>query len=564
MDGRARTEDIVATKRLGERILEARLITPQQLEMALAEQQRTRERLGTTLVRLGFVSAQDLAKALAQEYQIPYVSLLSADVDRTLLARVDKDFIIKHLAVPIQVVGDQLYVAMADPYDVEVMDLIYERFGYYVEPIWSTEQEITEYAEQHFTAQGVVESPVDNTVQQVVEDLRRGKEVREGLVANLVNQVIREAIKAGATDIHVEPEERLLRIRLRVDGVLSTAFLLPKDVEAPVTSRIKIISRLDIAERRLPQDGRVQFRDGSTDLDIRVSLIPTDFGENTVMRLLNKSGAIPSLEGLGFPQHVLEPFKRLVKSPHGVFLVTGPTGSGKSTTLYTGLREVDAMAMKVATIEDPIEYRMPLVRQSQVLPAVGFDFASGLRALLRQDPDVILVGEIRDLETAEIAVRASMTGHLVLSSLHTNSAIGAFPRLIDMGIDPFLINSSLIAVQAQRLVRRVCTACEFVKESSNEEMQWLGLDPSRDARIPMHRGQGCAKCLQTGYKGRTGIYELAEPTDDLRAGVLRKESEAALTAIARKSGFRSMREDGVSKVRQGLTTIEEILRVLKD
>jgi len=377
----------------------------------------------------------------------------------------------------------------------------------------------------------------------------------------LCNQLITAGIQARVTDIHVEPDEQYLRVRMRIDGILAQELLIPKPLQAPLTARLKLMANLNLTEKRTPQDGRIPFTLGNRRIDLRVSTLPTNFGESIVLRILDKSAVKLEFRALGFTNNDQSRIQALIQRPHGIILVTGPTGSGKTTTLYTALRHVNAKEKSVFTLEDPIEYQMPMIRQTQVNPDIGMTFAVGLRALLRQDPDVILVGEIRDQETADLAMRAALTGHLVFSTLHTNDALGAIPRLIDMGIEPFLLASALTAVIGQRLVRCICPGCKVEREDSEQVLAELQVELPSDSPIRLWTGTGCRACNNTGYKGRAGIYEIIQVTDQLHGPIVQGPDIAGIREIIRQYGMPTMFQDGLQKALNGVTTLEEVLRV---
>jgi type II secretory ATPase GspE/PulE/Tfp pilus assembly ATPase PilB-like protein len=538
-------------RRLGDRLIDRGVITQQELAVALSEQKRAHRPLGQILVSLGFVRPDIVAQMLAEDLELDFLRAFEVQPDALLVAAIDREFVRNAGAFPVKLDGDVLLVAMSDPDDPDRVSLVRARFPYALKLAVMTEEDIQSVARRYL-------AEAKGQMAQVFEALQGASRAEEFPVERVTDALLVDGVHRGATDIHLEPEEKLARVRYRIDGILRQGENLPREATDAVISRIKILANLDIAERRRPQDGRLRIRVDERPVDMRVSVMPSADGENVVLRILDRGAVALRLSDLGIGQAHLQLLARVTERPHGLFLVTGPTGSGKTTTLYSMLAEMDAVHDNIATIEDPVEYRLPLVRQSQVDPSIGFGFQEGLRALLRQDPDVILVGEVRDRETAEMAIKAALTGHLVFSTLHTNSAIGAIPRLIDLGVDPFLVEDSLIGVLAQRLVRKVCSDCAVPAQLSAEQLEWL----RGDAGQP-RCGQGCARCARTGYSGRSALAELFLP-DDSMAELLRSgRNLIELRRQALDSGFRDLAEDGRDKVRQGRTTIEEVERVHK-
>ncbi|MEM7307220.1 MAG: GspE/PulE family protein [Planctomycetota bacterium] len=543
---------VVVRGRLGDRLIEKGLLDPSQLDVALNEQKRHHRPLGEILISLGFTTEEDIVRLVAEDLGLDFLRADDITPDPIVLAALDPGFVRETMAFPYLLERGTLQVLVVDPDNPQRLSAIRKRFPYPFALAVTTEAELARLIALHLQA----------SVHRVEELLAEYKDVgSEGAetfpVEQVVNALLTDGIHRGATDIHVEPEGHVTRIRYRCDGILQGAENLPSWATAAVTSRIKILSHLDISERRRPQDGRLHFEiDDDRSVDMRVSVMPSQFGENIVLRILDTQGGVLRLDQLGVPPELQRVLATVSARPHGLFLVTGPTGSGKTTTLYAMLAGMDAMHRKIATIEDPIEYSLPLLRQSQVDPSIEFDFSAGLRALLRQDPDVVLIGEIRDRETADMAIKASMTGHLVLSTLHTNSAIGAVPRLIDIGIEPYLVEDALIGAMAQRLVRRVCSSCAEDVEASPDELRWLGVE-----RATLRRGTGCPRCDGSGFAGRVAIVEVFLPdatmADAMRAGA----GAAELERLACRAGFRAMAENGRQLVLAGTTTMEEVLRV---
>ncbi|MEZ6013658.1 MAG: GspE/PulE family protein [Planctomycetota bacterium] len=535
--------------RIGDALIAKGLITTKQLQMALDEQRRAHRPVGEILISLGFVRSDQIAQVMAEALGIPFLRAREIDPDPVILSALDMGFVRTTQAFPIDLVGGNLRVAMVDPTDPEKVSAVRQTFPYALELCMITDGDLAQLTRRFLSSQrGEVASLM--SVRETATD------VENFPVEQVTDAILIDAVNRGATDIHVQPEETITRVRFRIDGVLQNAESLPRFASEAIISRIKIMSRLDIAERRRPQDGRLRFDADGRRVEMRVSIMPNVYGENVVLRILDRTGGAPLLIQLGLDPGLLHRLQRIAASPHGLFLVTGPTGSGKTTTLYSLLGEVDSVTRNVATIEDPVEYPMPLVRQSQTDNAVGYGFHEGLRALLRQDPDVVLVGEIRDQETAGMAIKAAMTGHLVLSTLHTNSAIGAVSRLVNLGIPGYLLVDSLIGVLAQRLVRRVCENCAEAAVVTPELEAWLG----GDIGAP-RQGRGCDECSGTGLLGRTMICELFLPTEAM-GELLRSGAEAdKLENMARASGFYSMEDDGKDRVRKGYTTMAEVNRV---
>ena len=550
-------------KPLGHRLIEAGLINETQLQAGLREQQRTRETLGTILVRLGFVDEEAVAAAVAAQARVKYVDLGQYSPQPEATQRVQENFARQKRLIPISFVGKALVVAMANPLDVLALDELRHLAKGPVEVVGAAESQVQKALDRAYGAgmgwKEVVEQSLQHVARKAGEALGESEVAQEPPIIRLIDNLISRAVQEGATDIHVEPEEKLVRNRFRVDGVLRYGPHLPKELQGAVTARIKVMANMDIAENRLPQDGRISFNAGGRDIDLRVSTFPTTQGENLVLRILDRSKLVLGLEQLGFAPDQLTTFKRLLMRPNGIILASGPTGSGKTTTLYSGLTYLNSEERNIMTIEDPVEYEIPGIRQSQVNVKAGLTFGAGLRSLLRQDPDVIMVGEMRDEETVEIAIRAALTGHLVFSTLHTNDAAGAIPRLTDMGAAPFLVSSALILVVAQRLVRVICTNCKEEAAPDPVLIRRLGLQ-AKEGELKVFQGKGCDKCDQTGYRGRIGLYELLTVTPELIPLILERADAGAIRRAARAQGMRTMVEDGIRKAIRGLTTLEEVAR----
>lgn len=551
---------------LGDFLLEQGLITKEDLRKALKYQKETGKLLGRCFIELGILDEKTLIKALSEQMGVQYVSLKKYKADPKVIKLIPEDFARAHKVFPLFKIGRRLTVGMVNPLDVITIDQLRQMTGMEIEPVVCHEQDIEEAIDLHYKGSDrfkeAMESFKEDTEEEGVLDERSlRRQAEEGPVVKLVNLVLSQAIKEGASDIHIQPREKSLSIRYRIDGVLHEVFSPPKSMQLPIASRIKILANLNIAETRLPQDGRFRFGIDNKVVDFRVSTLPTAFGENIVLRLLDTSRAILGFPDLGMNDKMIEDFRSILHKPYGIILVTGPTGSGKSTTLYAALRELDTPEKNIITLEDPIEYHLDTIRQSQVNPKIGMTFANGLRAILRQDPDIIMVGEIRDLETAEIAIKAALTGHLVLSTLHTNDAAGAVTRLLDMGLEPFLVASAVQGVLAQRLVRRICPYCVQEYEPDKKLVRIVAGFEDYNGETRFLRGKGCSRCKNTGYKGRIGIYELLIMDDNLRELVNKRASATEIAHAARKAGMKSMIMDGLEKVEKGITTIEEVFRV---
>ena len=540
-----------AKQRLGDRLIERGLVTSQQLGVALSEQKRAHRPLGQILVGLGFLRQETVAEFLAEDLGLEFLRAYEVEPDPLVVAAVDREFVRANGAFPIRLEHDVLLVAMVDPDNPEKLSGVRARFPYPLKIAVMTEGDVNSLARR-------LMPDAEGQVAQVFESLRSAVDTfgDDFPVERVTFALLIDGVHRGATDIHIEPEEKITRVRYRIDGILHQGENLPRAATEAIISRIKILSNLDIAERRRPQDGRMRITVDDRAVDMRVSMMPCADGENVVLRILDRGAVALRLAELGISEDNLVLLGRVKERPHGLFLVTGPTGSGKTTTLYSMLAEMDAVHDNIATIEDPIEYRMPLVRQTQIDPSIGFGFQEGLRALLRQDPDVILVGEIRDRDTAEMAIKSALTGHLVFSTLHTNSAIGALPRLIDLGIDPFLVEDSLIGVLGQRLVRKNCTDCAEECVLNEEELVFVENLPGNP-----RKGRGCARCHSRGYIGRSALTELFLPDDNMSELLRGGTNLSALRAHAYANGFKDMLHDGREKVRLGVTTVEELERV---
>jgi type IV pilus assembly protein PilB len=583
--------------RIGELLLKEKLITPEQLQEALNYQRTTGGKLGANLVKLGFIKDDEITALLSKQYGVPSIALTQFEIDPAVIKLVPAETARKYQIVPLSRAGATLTIAMTDPTNVFAMDDVKFMTGYNVEPVVASETALLEAIDKYYgagaptpskstaasTAPGesaleVATRALDDVSQltssdgdvEVIEELEEisadslARQGEEAPVIKLVNVVLMSAISKGASDIHIEPYEKEYRIRYRIDGILYNIMTPPLKMRDAITSRIKIMAKLDIAEKRLPQDGRIKIRfsDNGTpkDIDFRVSCLPTLFGEKIVMRLLDKSKLMLDMTKLGFEEESLKKLETAISKPWGMVLVTGPTGSGKTNTLYSSISKINTPETNIMTAEDPVEFNLLGVNQVQVRENIGLNFAAALRSFLRQDPNIILVGEIRDFETAEIAVKAALTGHLVLSTLHTNDAPSTINRLMNMGIEPFLVASSLNLVCAQRLVRRVCANCKVEDPVAPQALEQMGYTPEDAKTVKPQKGTGCEKCNKTGYKGRVGLYEVMEITDELRELILVGASSLELRRKAVEEGMITLRGSGLRKVRLGVTTLEEVLR----
>jgi general secretion pathway protein E len=544
------------------------LITPEVLALALARVHTTGESLGEALVSMGAVAANDGLRVVALQHGLTYLSRDEMPPTLPVVKNLSLKYLRQYSVCPLGVDGGVLTVATSDPLNPVIADDLRQATGLSVRIVVSPLEAITDALERTYEGattqiQRIVEGMEDDHGPDGDEDVNHLRDMAfEAPVVRLVNLLVENAIGARASDIHIEPFEDTLRIRYRIDGVLFEQEAPPRRLQAAVTSRIKIMSEMNIAERRLPQDGRIRVTLQGRRVDIRVSTVPTVHGESIVMRLLDRSSVFHPLEQLGFSPAIRARFEEMIKRPHGILLVTGPTGSGKTTTLYAALDKINSPDRKIITVEDPVEYQLKGVNQIPVRAKIGLTFATGLRHIVRQDPDVILVGEIRDLETAEIAIQAALTGHMVFSTLHTNDAPGAITRLEDMGVEPYLVSSVLEGVLAQRLVRRICDACRVPEVASPADLEALGVDVN--GTYDLFRGKGCDECRGTGYHGRFGIYELFPITEAVRSLVLRRASTPEIRRSAIEGGMIPLRLDGWQKARDGLTTLEEIMRVTQE
>ncbi|HET6614004.1 MAG TPA: type IV-A pilus assembly ATPase PilB [Kofleriaceae bacterium] len=560
--------------RLGELLVREKMISLSQLRAAQEEARRSGRRLGVALAELGYVNDQNLTQFLSRQYSLPSVDLNTITVDPDILKLVPKDIATKHMILPINRAGSTLIVAMADPSNIYAIDELKFLTQYHIEPVVAAEAAI-EAAIANYYEEEVKGPDIDLLIGELSDedvDFESGGEADlnivdlenqagEAPVVKLCNAFLLQAIKKQASDIHIEPYEKSLRIRYRIDGILYEEMRPPLRLKSAIVSRIKIMASLDIAERRLPQDGRIKLKIGKDrEMDFRVSVLPTLYGEKVVLRLLDRSNLQLDMTKLGFEGEPLAHFKTAIAQPFGMVLVTGPTGSGKTTTLYSALSELNETTRNISTAEDPVELIMPGINQVQTHDDIGLNFAAALRAFLRQDPNIIMVGEIRDFETAEIAVKAALTGHLVLSTLHTNDAPSTVSRLLNMGVEPFLVTASVNLVLAQRLARRICGECRQPVDKQPEALERLGMTPEQIARCTLYRGTGCKNCNDTGFRGRVALYEVMPFTDDLKELVLQGASTAELKAQMIRNEVMTLRRAGINKILDGVTTPEEVIR----
>jgi len=550
--------------KIANQLVESSLISQQQLELALTEQTKTGGSLGYNLVKTGAISEKAFAEFLSQTYNVPAVDLDDLEADEHSIELIPPEVATKFQVVPIKREGRVLTVAMANPDNIFAIDDIKFITGLEVRPVVATETAIKRAIDRFYeSADSLAEVMKDmqddfEIVEEMDEDAGAEALSEDAPVVKLVNSVIADAVNKGASDIHVEPFEKKLRVRYRIDGVLHEMMSPPYKMKGAVTSRLKIMAELDIAEKRVPQDGRIKIRIGPKQIDLRVSSLPTIFGEKIVMRILDKTNLQIDLTKLGFQAEALQKLVKGIEMPYGMVLVTGPTGSGKTTTLYSALNKINLPEYNIMTAEDPVEYNIDGINQVMVHEEIGLSFAAALKAFLRQDPNIVMVGEIRDLETASIAVKAALTGHLVLSTLHTNDAPSTINRMIDMGIEPFLVSSSVNVIMAQRLVRKLCAKCKKKEKIHPEALRELGVTSGDEFEI--YTTEGCPACNNTGYAGRTGLYEVMPVSDALREMILNRASAAEIKEQAVREGMMTLRGDGIWKLKNGITSIEEVLR----
>lgn len=573
-------------RKLGQILVERGIITKEQLNEVLEEQKLTGRLLGEVLAIRGVATEEQIAQSLSEQLGLAFVDVSSMAIEPKAQDSVPEELCRKHTAIPLFITRNTLTLAMSNPLNIQAVDEIQSSSGLRIKPVFGCPTAIRNAIEKQYHPQAQIQPPTSAAYgggpeeipqaeggQTPVEQLASLREAASlAPVVEMVNNIITRAVEMGASDIHLEPERNSFDCRYRIDGVLYPTVEIPLQEQAAVISRIKIMANMDIAEKRLPQDGRTRMNAAGRDVDLRISTFPSIYGENLVIRILDRTGGILELEQLGFSKDVLATFSQLIHRPYGIILVTGPTGSGKTTTLYAALNEINTLEKNIITLEDPIEYEIPHIRQSQVNVKAGLTFATGLRSIVRQDPDIIMIGEIRDKETADIAIHAALTGHLVFSTLHTNDAPSCATRLIDMGVEPFLVSSSIIGILAQRLVRTLCPYCKQEYTPSKELISQLGLNireyprsyPHISASNKFYKEVGCKKCKQRGYIGRSGIYELLIPNDKIKELVAQKVSATMLREQAIKAGMQTLREAGLEKVISGITSVSELLRVTEE
>ena len=556
--------------RLGAMLVSSGLITEEQLKNALATQQREGGRLGSILVKMNFVQEEKLMMFLSKQYGVPYVDLSRFEIDANVVKLIPGEVAQKYQIMPINRTGATITIAMVDPSNVFAIDDVKFMTGYNVEPVVATEAGIKQAMGKHYSMTDAIDTVMTKLGDDAGLDLVHEEddqvdmaqlraEVDDAPVVKLVNLILVDAIQKGASDIHIEAYEKSFRVRYRIDGSLYEVMSPPNKLRAALTSRLKIMSELDIAERRLPQDGRIKLKLKDKEVDLRVSTLPCLFGEKIVMRILDKGNLMLDLTKLGFEKKPLQDFMEAITSPYGMVLVTGPTGSGKTTTLYSALQQINKIDVNIMTAEDPVEYNLMGINQVQMKDEIGLNFAAALRSFLRQDPDIVMVGEIRDYETAEIGVKAALTGHLVLSTLHTNDAPSTINRLLNMGVEPFLVASSVVLIVAQRLVRKVCQNCKKPEQIPVETFIDAGFSNEDAKKVTAYKGEGCNTCNNTGYKGRVALYEIMPVKEDLKELVLQGASAIDIKKTAIQLGMKSLRMSGLEKLKEGLTSLEEVV-----
>lgn len=555
-------------KRLGDILVESGLLTPDQLKEVLAAQKESGKKLGEVVIEKGYITRKSMIEVLEFQLGIPYVNLAVSPVEPAIVRMIPENMARKHEVIPIRFENNTVTVAASDPLNATAFDDVRIYTGHEVQPVMADAEQIQNLISRHFGSQRAIEAAEEfSRANQlfmrdqgvIAPEMEALQEVGESPAVKLINILIEQAVQSGASDIHIEPQYKNVRIRFRIDGQLQDMMQADIDILPAIVSRIKVVAGMNIAEKRLPQDGRITYRMDKTEVDLRISVLPTIFGEKAVIRVISKDTFNVPKERLGFLPENRSEFESILRNPHGVILVTGPTGSGKTTTLYTAIKDLNRPNVNIVTVEDPVESIVRGVNQVQVNPKAGLGFANSLRSILRQDPDIVLIGEIRDPETAEIAIRAAITGHLVLSTLHTNDAASSVVRLVDMGIQPFLVSTSLVGIIAQRLVRRICTNCRTTYSPSEEELSLFGA--SGDSWPVFHRGRGCEMCKGTGYKGRIAVHEVMKVGTELRQAIYRGESADRLKEIAVQNGMITLRENCKRLVLEGVTTLEEMVKV---
>ncbi len=550
-------------EKLGDILVQAKLITKEQLEEALQEQKNSGKPIGRILINLEAITENQLAEALAKQKNLPLINLGEYEINLAAATLLQESTARRYRAIPINYDDGKLILAMANPLDINAIDDIRVMTRHEVVPVVSTETDIVN-AINHYL-QGSMEQAMQTATAEAEEQAEEEEiieEVSDAPAVKLVDSIISQAVMREASDIHVEPQEKDFRVRYRIDGVLHDIMNLPKSLQAGLISRFKIISNMDIAEHRVPQDGRYSVSVAGKTVDLRLASLPSVHGENMTIRILDKTRALFKLEELGFLPITLEKYKKSYTKPYGTILVTGPTGSGKSTTLYATLNVLNSPDRKIITIEDPVEYRLPGILQVQINPHAGLTFANGLRSIVRSDPDIIMVGEIRDLETAKIAIESALTGHLVLSTLHTNDAPSALTRLVEMGLEPFLVTSAVDCVLAQRLARKLCSYCKESFTPPPEMLSESGIVFNKGEEAVLYRAKGCRRCFNTGYKGRIGVYEVMVMSQNIEMLCIERRSSEEMKLAAIREGMKTLRDDGIEKVKTGITSLEEIMRVV--
>lgn len=565
----------MAWKRIGKMLIEKGLITPEQLDKGLTEQKRNGGYIGETLIRLGFIKEEEFYPVLSKQLGIQFVRIKDRPISKEVIKAVQAKFAGHYKFMPLDLDGNTITIATSDPLDTHTLDDIKLVLGYEIKAAIAAGEDIFEAIKKYYgigaeTIEGIIsKSETEPSLESSPTRTEKTQDIAEmagdASIIKFVNQILLEAYRDQATDIHIEPFEDELKVRYRIDGILYDTAIPPtiKTFQHAIVSRIKIMANMNIAERRLPQDGRIKVKVGGEELDLRVSILPTPHGETVDIRLLSTS-KLYSLESLGLLKEDLMIMEEIIIRPHGIIFVTGPTGSGKTTTLYACLNRLNSKEKKILTIEDPIEYRIKGITQMQVQPKIGLSFATGLRSMLRHDPDIMMVGEVRDYETAEIAIRVSLTGHLVFSTLHTNDAAGGVTRLLDMNVEPYLVSSSVECFIAQRLVRLICTNCKREIKASSSMAKEFNVTPAELKKIKIYEGKGCEECKFTGYKGRTAIYEILVMNEEMRSMVLKRTSVDRIKEKALANGMRTLRDDGWIKIKNGLTTPSEVLRVTEE
>ncbi len=556
--------------RIGDALVAEGLLKREQVDIALASQKKSKERLGDIIIKMGFVNPEPMTRFIADYFHLPFLDLrtLYKEITPDVIHLVPEEIARRFTVLPLALKDNILTLVMFDPLDILAEDTVRIKTGMKIKRVVAFEADLHEAIDYCYNQLPQLREQVDSFMDQAVRQNWENEsidqlrvEASDPPVVKYVHQLVIQAVNLEASDIHILPKQGAVELKVRIDSVLCDVDPPPKSMFAAIVTRIKILAGLDISERRLPQDGRFKMDVAAHEVDLRVSCFPTIYGESIVMRILNTSIPLLGIELLGMAAEDLLEFKRAIHRPYGLILVTGPTGSGKTTTLYTSLNEIKSSERNMITLEDPVEYRLPFLQQSQVNPVIGFDFARGLRSILRQDPDIIMVGEIRDRETAEITIHASLTGHLVFSTLHTNDAAGAPVRLIDMGVEPFLLASSLIAVLAQRLVRKICPDCKKEQHVAKEVWDRVGL---KEGQFKVYHGTGCPKCFNRGYKGRTALFEVLTINEEIREAITRRSSSDMIRNKARAGGMKTLSECGLEKMKAGITTIDDVLRVTQE